>query len=268
MNEDNKNACKLYSPHIVLLFLVFLICSLFNNRILLLFTDDHSRIQLRPLPGQKKSTDYINANCIDGFQQCIGYMGTQGPLPSNFDAFWRMIWEQMVAVIVIITNLVERGRVSSHLLSIPTFLIKHLKVFIVLANFMALSVNNNKKRILNNKRVVLQFHYTNWPDHGTPEHPLPILSFVRQSAAANPIGAGPIIVHCSAGVGRIGKSNLLDAMLKQIECKIELNIRGFLCHTRNQRNFLVQIEEQYIFIHDALLEAIQIWKYGMSTAVN
>ncbi|EFX71875.1 hypothetical protein DAPPUDRAFT_59620, partial [Daphnia pulex] len=173
-------------------------------------------------------------------------------------------------VIVMITNLVERGRrkrdmywpkeeVETHgviqvkfvkedtraTYTIRTFSIKHLKVFIVLANFMAL------------ERVVLQFRYINWPDHGTPEHPLPILSFVRQSAAANPIGAGPIIVHCSAGVGRTCKSNLLDAMLKQIERKNEINIRGFLCHIRNQRNFLVQTEEQYIFIHDALLEAIQ-----------
>uniref|UniRef100_A0A8C0XSW0 protein-tyrosine-phosphatase n=1 Tax=Castor canadensis TaxID=51338 RepID=A0A8C0XSW0_CASCN len=221
---------------------------------------DHSRVILQPVEDDP-SSDYINANYID-----------VSPVHETVYDFWRMVWQEQSACIVMVTNLVEVGRHHGACLSFhlwrkvkcykywpdDTEVYGDFKVTCVemepLAEYVVRTFTL-ERRGYSEIREVKQFHFTGWPDHGVPYHATGLLSFIRRVKLSNPPSAGPIVVHCSAGAGRTGCYIVIDIMLDMAEREGVVDIYNCVKALRSRRINMVQTEEQYIFIHDAILEA-------------
>uniref|UniRef100_A0A2K5I2M5 Receptor-type tyrosine-protein phosphatase S n=1 Tax=Colobus angolensis palliatus TaxID=336983 RepID=A0A2K5I2M5_COLAP len=231
-----------------------------KNRYANVIAYDHSRVILQPIEGIVGS-DYINANYVDGYRRQNAYIATQGPLPETFGDFWRMVWEQRSATIVMMTRLEEKSRIKcdqywpNRGTEIYGFIQVTLLDTIELATFCVRTFSLHKNGS-SEKREVRQFQFTAWPDHGVPEYPTPFLAFLRRVKTCNPPDAGPVVVHCSAGVGRTGCFIVIDAMLERIKPEKTVDVYGHVTLMRSQRNYMVQTEDQYSFIHEALLEAV------------
>ncbi|XP_038225792.1 receptor-type tyrosine-protein phosphatase T isoform X2 [Dermochelys coriacea] len=229
-----------------------------KNRYGNIISYDHSRVRLQLLDGDPHS-DYINANYIDGYHRPRHYIATQGPMQETVKDFWRMIWQENSASVVMVTNLVEVGRVKCvRYWPDDTELYGDIKVTLIetepLAEYVIRTFTVQKKGY-HEIREIRQFHFTSWPDHGVPCYATGLLGFVRQVKFLNPPEAGPIVVHCSAGAGRTGCFIAIDIMLDMAENEGVVDIFNCVRELRSQRVNLVQTEEQYVFVHDAILEA-------------
>ncbi|XP_038066610.1 receptor-type tyrosine-protein phosphatase F-like [Patiria miniata] len=236
-----------------------------KNRYANIIAYDHSRVILDKLDGDPHS-DYVNASYIDGYKHPRKYIASQGPNVASTKDMWRMIWQEKTNIIVMVTHLVEGGKKKCEQYW-PTTSRSYSGIEVTLESESKLAdyiVRAFKVKKGDEERKLMQYHFTSWPDMGLPQYASPLLRFVavvKEGCAKYP-DMGPIIVHCSAGVGRTGTFITIDAMLDQAKGEGQVDVLQFATNMRDRRVRMVQTQEQYMFIFDALLEAFlcgQTW---------
>ncbi|XP_065658260.1 receptor-type tyrosine-protein phosphatase S-like [Hydra vulgaris] len=183
-------------------------------------------------------------------------------MKNTINNFWLLCWEQNVQVIVKVIKLEGRGRSKceqywpDHGSEIYGTIRVELKSELKLCND-CIRTFEISSTVNGEVRVVKHYQYLQWPDPGLPSCPGPVLAFVRRVHSFEPPGCRPTVVHCSAGVGRSACYIAIDAMLERIKYDNMIDIYGYVNMMRLQRNFMVQTDEQYMFVYDVLVEAIE-----------
>ncbi|CAH0551977.1 unnamed protein product [Brassicogethes aeneus] len=227
-----------------------------KNRYANLKAYDHSRVKLQKINNDKYS-DYINANYIDGYKSPNAYIATQGPKSSTLNDFWRMIWEVKAKNILMLANIYEDNKKKvekywpdiNECKSFGDIDVRFISTE-VFANYTIRYFEINMK---NEQRDVKQIHFTAWPDHGVPLYPrslIPILEIMANNKVT------PMVVHCSAGVGRSGAVILCDISLKMAQFEHKVDILNSFEYLRSRRPNMVDNYEQYKLVHLVILEYI------------
>ncbi|XP_075741209.1 tyrosine-protein phosphatase non-receptor type 4-like isoform X2 [Rhipicephalus microplus] len=210
------------------------------------------------------SGDYINASYVNMNIPTSGivnrYIATQGPLPNTTIDFWEMVWEQQCTLVVMLTTLVERGRIKCHkywpdLYETDTY--GHLQVSCVRQKetpsfaFREFTLINTQNR---EERHITHMQYLAWPDHGVPEEASEFLGFVQRVRKSRDGMVEPTVVHCSAGIGRTGVLTLMETAMCLIEANEPVYPLDLTRDMRDQRAMLIQTSSQYKFVCEAILK--------------
>ncbi|CAG0893051.1 unnamed protein product [Darwinula stevensoni] len=261
-------------------------CNRPKNRFTNILPYDHSRFKLQPTDDEEGS-DYINANYVpvsNGKIFCRGFLHmanfqnsrvlsfqghnsprefivTQGPLHSTRDDLWRMIWEGNSRAIVMLTRCIEKGREKcDHYWPYDTQPAYYGDIQVIVLNesqYPDWTIREFKVTRGDTSRIVRHFHFTTWPDFGVPDPPQTLVRFVRAFRERVGPEQKPIVVHCSAGVGRSGTFIALDRILQHIKKEDYVDIFGMVYEMRRERVWMVQTEQQYICIHQCLLAVLE-----------
>ncbi|XP_053387217.1 receptor-type tyrosine-protein phosphatase S-like [Mercenaria mercenaria] len=232
--------------------------NILKNRYRDIYPYDSKRVILR-----EGKSDYINASYIDGYMKQRAYIASMGPtikqMGADFDVFWNMVWQERVDKIVMLTNLRESGVQKCDKYWPDEGCCNkygHVKVMCqveeIYANYTARIFTMEKTE----RRTLYQMHFTVWPDKSTPQQVSSLTDFWEKVKGISTTEDGPMIVHCSAGVGRTGTYIALDILANEGMSEGHVDVFACVRNLREERVCLVQTVGQYRFLHEALLQIL------------
>ncbi|XP_036903463.1 tyrosine-protein phosphatase non-receptor type 3 isoform X4 [Sturnira hondurensis] len=212
------------------------------------------------------SEDYINASYVNmevpAADLVNKYIAAQGPLPHTCAQFWQVVWDQKLPLIVMLTTLTERGRTKCHQYwPDPPDVAEHGNFHIrcqsedctIAYVFREILVTNTKT---GEEHTVTHLQYVAWPDHGVPDDSSDFLEFVSYVRSLR-VDAEPVLVHCSAGIGRTGVLVTMETAMCLIERNLPVYPLDIVRKMRDQRAMMVQTSSQYKFVCEAILRVYE-----------
>ncbi|XP_030852469.1 uncharacterized protein LOC100890115 [Strongylocentrotus purpuratus] len=242
-----------------------------KNRYKNILPYDSARVKLEVIDDIPHS-DYFNASYIPSFDNDKAYIASQGPNIASMDDFWRMVWQENVTTIAMVTKLKEGDKIKCRQYwpnrqgdSVKN---GNIKVELVSLDACTGGIKRTMKMIKGDDyRTVTQFHFTEWPDKGVPKHTSSLLKFIKEVKADHGQFTHPLIIHCSAGVGRTGVVISIDSVVAHAKTTRMVDVFNFVTNIRQKRPFMVQTQEQYAFIYGAVLEDL-LWRNTLIPVVH
>lgn len=262
--EISKNTNNIYNEFYLLPFNHSESCvpsSGIKNRYKTIVPNESTRVNL-PILNNDPLSSYINANYIGGYKcEPKAYIAAQGPMSNTINDFWRMIWNDRIRCTVMITKLVERNKNKCELyfpeeLAVPVEF-NNITVTVIHINYFQDYERRQLKVVHKGEtRFVHHYWYKGWPDHNLPKNPNSLLDLIKLVESDRKfddgLGKGPVLVHCSAGVGRTGCFLALSIGIKQIDLNNLVDVVKIISHLRMDRGGMIQTLEQYEFIYQVL----------------
>ncbi|XP_048825709.1 tyrosine-protein phosphatase non-receptor type 5 [Brienomyrus brachyistius] len=228
-----------------------------KNRYKTILPNTHSRVCLKATDPDDFLSTYINANYMRGYGgEEKAYIATQGPTVNTISDFWRMVWQEQSPLVVMITNIEEKNEKCAEYWPEERVTYEGIEITVD----QLIQADDYSLRIFTlqcggEKRSLRQYWYTSWPDQKTPDKAPPLLELVKEVEEARqqaPPRSGPVIVHCSAGIGRTGCFIATSILSKQLKNEGVVDILKTTCQLRLDRGGMIQTCEQYQFVHHVL----------------